>query len=119
MIWGYHSGGYEDFCPLGYNAILAPLSTCFMLVCCLADTLNLKMEETCSFKTSVYFQLIIQRCIAESRNLQNLTQSGEKEKKENVKCKEKKYTISYLLVISGYLGTFTVGSIHSLPYVHS
>jgi hypothetical protein len=45
------------------------LFTCFMLVSCVAYFSNLKMEKTCSFESSVYFQQTARRYIPEDKIL--------------------------------------------------
>jgi hypothetical protein len=48
------------------------LATCFMLVSCMAYSLTLEMEVTCSSKTSVDFQWTAQCYISEDRTLLNI-----------------------------------------------
>jgi hypothetical protein len=55
-IWGFHSGGYEEFYLLGQNAMLVELANCFMLVFCVSYSSTLKIEATCTSETSVGFQ---------------------------------------------------------------
>jgi hypothetical protein len=50
----------------------ALLTTCFMLVSCLAYSLALKMEAICSSETSVNFQRTARCYIPEDRTLNNL-----------------------------------------------
>jgi hypothetical protein len=93
MIWRSHSGGYEQFCLLGYNAV-SPLKVnrrfegtyrlhhqgrriCRArnqserwqaeVVSCLAYSSTLKTEAICSSETSVDFQRTTRRYISEDK----------------------------------------------------
>jgi hypothetical protein len=93
-IWDSHSGGYEEFCFLGYHSVqsvesqqafrkkMSPsysrlknkptkslLATCFMLVPCFAYSSTLKMNVTCSSETLVDFQQTTRQYIPEVRTL--------------------------------------------------
>jgi hypothetical protein len=76
----------EDFCRLWYNAMsfgksqptfrgnISPCSmfaVCFMLLSCLTHSSALRMEATCSSKTSVDFHLTIHNYIPDNRTLHN------------------------------------------------
>jgi hypothetical protein len=56
MLLDCHSGGYEDFCLQGYNAMLPDESQVSYepstkQASCLAYFSNLKMEAMCSYET--------------------------------------------------------------------
>jgi hypothetical protein len=63
-IWGSHSGGYEEYYLLGYNAMLC-LPPAFALVSCSAYFSTLKMEAICSSETPVDFQRTTRHYIPE------------------------------------------------------
>jgi hypothetical protein len=78
-----HSGGYEEFYLLGYNAVQSVenqttfrrnilLSSsefvlCFLLVSCWAYSSTLKMEATCSSETSIDFERTTHQYIAQDK----------------------------------------------------
>jgi hypothetical protein len=74
-IWGSHSGNYEEFHFLGYNAVKSVKvnrrfgGTCFTLVFCLAHSSTLKMERHVPPKRHFTFQRTTRRYIPEDRTL--------------------------------------------------
>jgi hypothetical protein len=91
-IWGSHSGSYEEYYLVGYNAVQSiesqltfrrnmwPLSSrcknkpskkpAFTLVSCSAHFSTLKVEAICSSETSVDFQWTERRYIPQDSTLQ-------------------------------------------------
>jgi hypothetical protein len=78
-ILSSQSSGYKEVCLLGYNAVSSvenqPIfqrnmfSACFMWVSCSDFSSTLKLEVTCSSRTSVDFQQTTPHCIPEDRTL--------------------------------------------------
>jgi hypothetical protein len=55
--------------PSSRCCALVGFAACFMLVSCLAYSMTLKMEATCSSETLVDFQMTMWHCISEDRTL--------------------------------------------------
>jgi hypothetical protein len=68
----WHSGGTCCLHLQGWRVSWAKQATCFVLVSCLAYSLTLKMEATCSCKMLVDFQWTSQRYTPEDRTLHPL-----------------------------------------------
>jgi hypothetical protein len=64
----YKYAGTRNFVKFVYNRYVFVLATCFTLVSYLFYSSTLKMEATCSSKSSVDFRRTTRRCIPEGRN---------------------------------------------------
>jgi hypothetical protein len=74
-IWGSHSGGYEDFYFIGFNAVKVKRCIgvtrriCVTLVSGLFYYPTMKTEATCSFETSVVYEWTTRQYISEDKTV--------------------------------------------------